>query len=129
MNTKAPLENLVARYVEGTCVPTELAELEALLLEDAENRKYFLEIVLLAEDLEMLGNSWQRRTGVGLLSIEALLPRQQKRTVETVLWAAAAVILVSMLAIWSQMAPKHDSGSCETLANCGLGNLQGTRVP
>jgi hypothetical protein len=128
MNIKVQLENLVALYVEGACGPTELAKLEALLLEDAESRKYFLEIVLLAEDLGMLGGSWQRRADAGLLSVETLLPHQQKRTVGISLMAAAAVILVSIVPMWTQMAPRRGSESSEVSANFGLGSVRMTAV-
>ena len=109
MNTEAQLEKLVARYVDGTCDASALAELETLLLEDAENRKYFLDIVLLAEDLSMLGGPCQRRIDVGFIPFEILRQRQQTRTVKNALLAAAAVILISAVAAWTQMAPIHES--------------------
>lgn len=109
MNTEAHLENLVARYVDGTCGPMELAELETLLLEDAGNRKYFIDIVLLAEDLSMLDGPSQQRIGVGFLPFEVLRQRQQTRTVKNAVLAAAAVILISAVATWTQMAPRNES--------------------
>jgi len=107
MNTKPQLEHLVARYVEGTCGQKELAELETQLLEDAGNRKYFLDIVLLAEDLGMMNGPIQRRIDVGLPPVEILLQRQSMRTVKVALLAAAAVILVSAVAMWAQVAAKN----------------------
>lgn len=109
MNTKAHLEDLVARYVDGTCDPTELAELEVLLLEDADNRKYFLDIVLLAEDLGMMNGPSQRRIDVGMPPVDILSQAQRMRTVKIPLLAAAAVLLVSVVAIWTQMASENET--------------------
>jgi len=109
MNSQAYLEELVAKYIEGTCCPKELKALEARLLEDDVNRAYFLEIVMLAEDLGMLNDSRQRRIGFDLVPAEILLQRQRWREAKTALLAAAAVILFSAVAIWPQMAPKHES--------------------
>jgi hypothetical protein len=86
MNTNEHLEDLVARYVEGTCGPSELASLKLLLAKDAANRKYFLEIVFLAEDLSMLSGSRQRKIGGGLLPVELLLQRQRGVSSESRCW-------------------------------------------
>jgi ferric-dicitrate binding protein FerR (iron transport regulator) len=107
MNTEAQLEELVAHYIEGKCGPTELKELEALLLDDVLNREYFFEMVLLDQDLGLLNGSGQRRIGSGLLPVELMLQRQRRRTVRVSLLATAAVVLVSAVVLWMQMAPRH----------------------
>lgn len=116
MNSQSHLENLVARYIEGNCCPAEFKELEARLLEDAGNRKYFMDMVLLAEDLGMMSS---RQRGVGVVSLPVgIMPGLQPwRTAKTALLAAAAVIFFSAVAIWPQMAPLNEEAA---LANCDL---------
>jgi hypothetical protein len=107
MNPDARLEELVARYQEGSCGPDEIGELEELLLGNAESRKYFIEMVLLDEDLGMLAGSGHRKFGSGLIPVELVLRRQRVRTVKLSLLAAAAVVLVSAVGMWMQRASKR----------------------
>ena len=113
MNSKAHLEDLVAKYIEGRCCPGGLKALEALLLHDAENRQYFLEIVMLAENLRILDGSVERQGGANLLPVENLLQRRWWHSAKVALLAAAAVIPFSAVAIWPQMDPEFDRGLAE----------------
>lgn len=107
MNTQEQLEDLVARYLEGNCAPEELRDLEILLLDDAGNRKYFIEMVLLDQDLGILSGSHHGRIGSAPLPVELLLRRQRERTLKISLLVAAAVMLVSAIGLWMRMAPDH----------------------
>ena len=104
MNTEAQLEILVARYLEGNGTPEELKELEALLLHDAGNRQYFLEMVLLDQDLAMMNGSRQLKMGNGPLPVELMLQRQRRRTMKIALLTAAAAILLFSIGMWMRMA-------------------------
>lgn len=104
MNSQARLEDLVAKYIEEKCCQHDFKALEALLLENAGNREYFLEIVMLAEHLGMLNGSLERKIGVGLLPVEMLPQGQWWRNVKIALLSAAALTFFSAVAIWPQMA-------------------------
>lgn len=107
MNTQGHLEDLVARYLEGNCTPEKLRELEILLLDDPGNGDYFIEMVLLDQDLAMLSGSRQRSIGSGPLPVELLLRRQRRRILKIAVLAAAAVILFSIVGLWMRMASDH----------------------
>ncbi|MCB1130686.1 MAG: FecR domain-containing protein, partial [Verrucomicrobiae bacterium] len=109
MNTDPNLELLVALYIEGKCGSEQLNELSSLLLREEGNRRYFLEMVLLDRDLEVLGSSGQRGVAGSPLPVELVLQRQRRRTVRNALLAAAAVVLVSALMLWMQMVPKREA--------------------
>lgn len=108
MNNQANLEELVCKYTEGKCSPEELRELEALLLNDAENRRYFLDMVLLVQDLGMMDNPIEHETPVNLLPMHISLQRQRRSTGNIAMLAAAAVILFSAVTMWPQMPPEHE---------------------
>lgn len=101
------LEILVARYIEGNCSSEGLERLESLLLDDAGSRSYFIEMVLLDQDLGMLGGSRQLGIGSGPLPVELLLRRQRRRILRIAVMAAAAVLFVSAVGLWLRMAPDH----------------------
>jgi hypothetical protein len=100
------LQVRILRLLDGELGDDDLIRLDAELRANREARALFIQLAALHSALQNEGNSRAAIRHVPVISIEHLLARQRRKTIRTALFAAAAVVLLSLLGLWLKMAPQ-----------------------
>jgi hypothetical protein len=100
------LQVRILRLLDGELGDEEVIRLDAELRASREARALFIQLAALHSALEDQGNSCAAIRKVPVIPIERLLARQRQRAIRTALFAAAAVVLLSLLGLWLKMAPQ-----------------------
>lgn len=99
------LQFRILALLDGTLGEEAAARLDADLRESREARVLFHQLATLHSALEEEGASRSEIRRVPLIPIDRFLAHQRRRMVGNSLLAAAAVLTISMAALWLKMAP------------------------
>ena len=98
------LQDRILALLDGTLGDDELRELDAELKSSREARDLLRQLATLHSTLEEQGES-KSQMGRALIPMERLLADQRRAMVRNSLLAAAAVLMISALALWVKMTP------------------------
>ncbi|QTN31156.1 FecR domain-containing protein [Akkermansiaceae bacterium] len=104
---KEDLQFRILGLLDGTLGEGEAARLDAELLGSREGRELFHQLATLHSVIEEQAASKAEIRRVPIIPIELLLARQRRTLLRNSLLAAAAVLLVSFIALWLKMAPER----------------------
>lgn len=99
------LPSRILDMLDGTLDANELAGLDADLRASEEARELFRQLAALHSILEEQGSAKSELGARRLIPIELILTRQRQQMVRLSVFAAAAVLLISAVALWSRMIP------------------------
>jgi adhesin HecA-like repeat protein len=107
MNENSPddLEVRIIQLLDGELEGNEIERLDADLQNDRQARALYLRMAALHSALEDHFISRSEIAQVPLIPVERLLARQRQRMVRHSMTAAAALLVVSAVALWMKMAP------------------------
>lgn len=111
------LQSRILQWLDGDLGETEAMRLDAELLGNPEARVLYLQLATLHSALEERYASQASNHGAPVVPIERLLARQRQRIVRDSLLAAAAILVISAIALWLKMVPR----SPDTLASFRVG--------
>ncbi len=92
--------------LDGNLSDEEFAALESELLRDAGARRAFKRFARLHSDLEIRYTSTAKIEDLGVVPVERILARQRKRVLHGSLLAAAALLVISAVAMWMILTPE-----------------------
>jgi len=95
----------ILELLDGTLSDEEFAVLQSELLQNAGAREAFKRFARLHSDLEIRYASTAKIEGLGVVPVERIIARQRKRVVKVSLMAAAALLLISGMAMWLILTP------------------------
>ncbi len=98
MNVDKKFENLVDQYLDERCPPAELATLERLLETNAAARDYYLERILLHENLSYL-KATSSTENSNIIPMTVLIQQEKKRSLTLALASAAAVVAIILITL------------------------------
>ncbi len=99
------LQDRILAALDGTLEAEEIRSLDVELQSSREARDLFRQLAILHSALEEQGAS-KAQMGQALIPMERLLADQRRAMVRNSLVAAAAVLLISALALWLRMVPQ-----------------------
>lgn len=99
--------------LDGDLEDEELIRLDAELRSSREARVQFLKLSALHSALEIQGDAKAAIKNVPVIPIELHLTRQRQKMVRNSLFAAAAVVLLSLLGIWLKISSQPTSALAE----------------
>ncbi len=102
---ESEFEFRILDLLDGNLSDEEFAALQSELLQDAEARKAYKKYVRLHSDLEIRYSSTAKIENLGVVPVERIIARQRKRVLKGSLLAAAALLVISAVAMWLIMAP------------------------
>jgi hypothetical protein len=111
------LQVRILRLLDGEAEDEDVIRLDAELRASREARALFIQLAALHSALENEGNSRAAIRNVPVISIEHLLARQRQRAVRNALFAAAALVMLSLFGLWLITAPRQSA----TLAGFRVG--------
>lgn len=97
MKADRKIEGLVDKYLEGRCSSVDLEILGERLETDASARDYYLEMLILHEDLGHLTTT-RRLENSEIIPIGLLVEREKKSTLVMALASAAAMVAILLIA-------------------------------
>lgn len=103
---QSDLEIRILALLDGDLPAGEVAELERLLLEDAQARETYGRLVELHNALETRFAAGTAVERMAVVPVERIISRQRRRVVKGFLLAAAAILIVSAAAMWMVLAPE-----------------------
>ena len=102
---ESDIEFRILDLLDGNLSDEEFTALQSELLRDADARKTFKRFVRLHSELEIRYTSTAKIERIGIVPVDRIIARQRRRIVRGSLLAAAALLVLSAVAMWLIMAP------------------------
>jgi hypothetical protein len=104
----------IQRMLDGELSDGELLAMEAELMENEESRKLYQQLASLHSDLELLHAGQSTLGKSNVVPIKLVESKQRKRVFKIALYAAAAVIMISMMLLHLTKVPEPPIASFRT---------------
>jgi len=110
--TSPDLQPQIQRMLDGEITPGELAALERELLENEESREVYRRLAWLHSDLELTYGG--QATVAKVVPVELIIVRQRKRMVKVAMYAAAAIVMISVVLLSLSQIPEKPIAAFRT---------------
>jgi ferric-dicitrate binding protein FerR (iron transport regulator) len=104
----------IQRMLDGELSEGELSALEAELMDNGESRKVYQQLASLHSDLEVFYTGQSALGKSNVVPIELVVAKQRKRVFKIALYAAAAMIMISMALLHLTKVPDQALASFRT---------------
>jgi hypothetical protein len=101
------LQPQIQHMLDGELSAGELIALEAELLENEESRKVYRQMASLHSDLEVMHSGQQTIIKTNIVPVDLILTRQRNRAFKIAIYAAAAIIMISMVVMHLSQIPEQ----------------------
>ena len=108
------LQPQIQRMLDGELSDGELIALEGELLENEKSREVYLQLATLHSDLEVLHLGQSTLTKPKVVPIDLIITRQRKRVLKISMYAAAAIVMISMTLLFLTKMPESPIASFRT---------------
>lgn len=108
------LQPQIQRMLDGELSDGELIALENELLENEAARQVYLKLATLHSDLEVLYSGQSTLAKAKVVPIDLIITRQRKRVLRISIYAAAAIVMISMALLSLTKMPENPIASFRT---------------
>jgi hypothetical protein len=108
------LQSQIQRMLDGELSDGELIALENELLENEAARQVYLKLATLHSDLEVLYSGQSTLAKAKVVPIDLIITRQRKRVFKIAAYAAAAIVMISMVLLSLTKMPENPIASFRT---------------
>ena len=108
------LQPQIQRMLEGELTDGERIALETELLENEESRMVYRQMAALHSDLEVMHSGQSTLGKSNVVPIEHIVSQQRKRVFKLAIYAAAAIVMISMVLLHLTQMPEQPLASFRT---------------
>ena len=108
------LQPQIQRMLDGELSDGERIALETELLANEESRMVYRQLAALHSDLEVMHSGESTLIKSNVVPIELIVARQRKRTFKVAIYAAAAIVIISMVLLHLAQIPEQPIASFRT---------------